>query len=642
MIRKKNTILLAFVLVLVLGFHAVAGAADIRQEETQAKTSDFECSGTIWIAGDSIAADHSYEDEALYARFVHGWGEMLGDYLTEDAQIINKAISGETAKNFTVTGNYADIMKGIGKGDFLLVQFGHNDYKSAGPDHSTLPTSEEGSYKWYLKNYYIDPALKVGAMPVLCTSVVLCSFNSNTVSENQAQEKFVNAMKELYEEYCAQGIEIGLIDTYAVTQALLNANSSGAQDYYALKYDKWPDENGNRTTSLDHVHFSEEGARAAADIIAQNLFVKYADFNRFNKRGLVDGGSGTAEDPYQVGTWAQIYQIFQDDKRNNADTYYKLTENLMPVISHIDWETHFYANLDGNGHMMQNPVNLSQEHMFDSNYGILKNIRLEYNMRYEAEDIQTLFVKNNYGIIEDCKANGTVYLSHYSFHEGSDEWKCGVFAADNLQNAIICNCVNRADVTMETDMATAMLGGVAAYNAGMIENCENRGRLELGTSEYVPMNAPVHKEVISCCGGITAVTADMDRLSSVKGTTAVKVHSALKYEAGIITGDAVVTLDDKQLRQILDEQKEPFVPSENPSASDIPDTSEQPVCVKGDIDGDGVLSLFDVQLALKCSLKLIKNEQLDIAAGDLNGNGMLELEEVQHLLRVVLKLERLV
>lgn len=637
---RIGKIILAFVLILSLGTGYTAAAVHTCSGETQeAKTSSFVTSGRIWIAGDSIAADHSYEDEASYVRFVHGWGEMLGDYLTADAQVYNKAISGQTAKFFTQESNYTDIMNGIGKGDFLLIQFGHNDYKSAGSDHSSLPTDVEGSYKWYLKNYYIDPALDAGAMPVLCTSVVLCSFDSGTVSEYQAQSKFVDAMKELYQEYRSQGIEIGLIDTYAVTQALLNAQSSGASDYYALKYDRRTGENGSRTTSLDHVHYSELGARTAADIIAQNLFVKYADFNRFNKRGLVDGGEGTQENPYLIGTWAQLYQVLQDDERNKPENYYKLTQDLLPVMSHVEWETVFRADLDGNGHILLNPVNKSQERVFDKNYGTIRNVCLDFNLRHEAETVQTLFVKDNYGIIEDCSAKGSVHVSYCGFHKEPDEWKCGVFAAQNEDGGTVRGCLNRTDVTVETDMVTAMLGGIAGYNAGVIENCENRGSLELGTSEYVPKDAPVHNEVISCSGGITAVTADRNRLLSNKGGTAAKVHSALKYVAGVISGDAVVPVDEAELRRMLDEQKpdvtpEP-VPSDKPVSSDIPDM------IMGDINGDGAVSLEDAQLALRCALKITDTDERSIKTGDLDGNGKIELGEAQRILRAALRIEAL-
>lgn len=232
MLHKKSKIVLTFLAAILLCASILNHSTATYSNETEEsrKTSTFKTSGRIWIAGDSIAADHSYEDENDYANFVHGWGEMLGNYMTDNAQIFNKAISGQSAKLFIEENNYQDIKNGISAGDILLIQFGHNDYKN-GSNHAALPTDTEGSYKWYLKNYYIDPALKAGAMPVLCTSVVSSYFVENTVTEDQAQSKFADAMRELYEEYCEQGVEIGFIDTYALTQTMLNADISSAKDY---------------------------------------------------------------------------------------------------------------------------------------------------------------------------------------------------------------------------------------------------------------------------------------------------------------------------------------------------------------------------------------------------------------------------
>ena len=106
---------------IILSIIFVLGISDA-EASAQVKTS-----GRIWIAGDSIAADHSYENEADYARFVHGWGEVIGNYLNENAQVFNMAISGQSAKYFVEEDNYKKIIDGIGEGDLLLIQFGHND-----------------------------------------------------------------------------------------------------------------------------------------------------------------------------------------------------------------------------------------------------------------------------------------------------------------------------------------------------------------------------------------------------------------------------------------------------------------------------------------------------------------------------------
>lgn len=586
-------------------------------QQEDGKTSSFHMSGTIWIAGDSIAADHSYEKEEDYAVFVHGWGEMIGSYLTDDVIVHNKAISGQTAKFFTEEQNYQDIMDGIGEGDLLLIQFGHNDYKSAGSDHWKLGTDVEGSYRWYLKNKYIDPALKAGAMPVLCSSVVLCRTDNGTVTEGQAQSLFAESMRTLYEEYCEQGIEIGWIDTYSLTQTLLNADSNAVTSYYAVKYDR----SGGGSTSLDRVHFSEKGARAAADIIAQNLFVMYEDFNRFNPREIVDGGSGTREDPYRIGTWAQLYRIMQTEEYNQPQLCYKLTQDLMPAIQQQEWETAFYAELDGDGHVLRNPAGSSLGAFADQNYGTIHDLKLVYNLRHTLKEMQVPFVRENYGTIRGCKASGMAEYSY--FPEGDEElWLCGVFAGRNHKGAVIEDCTNHAAVTTFTNVPKVYLGGMAGYNEGTIRQCTNTGAMCIDSFEYDSKNPPTYPQVVCCGGGITGVLADEAVMENCIGEQEPKCVTTLKSKASVLRREKTAAITAGELAKLLEEQGEPEQP--------------EPEVKKGDLDQNGKVQLDDAQLALKFALKINVPEDWQIKAGDVDENGKIELNDAQDILKAAL------
>lgn len=656
---------LSFVLFCVAAFtYTTPTYSDDSQEsqmtEEAVKTSDFKTSGRIWIAGDSIAADHSYEDEANYARFVHGWGEMIGNYLTEDAQVYNKAISGQTAKFFTEESNYQDIMNGIGEGDFLLIQFGHNDYKSAGSDHSTLPTNTEGSYKWYLKHYYIDPALEVGAMPVLCTSVVQCRMEADgTVGSEQAQKKFADAMRVLYEEYCQQGIEIGFIDTYALTQTYLGANAVDAKNLYALKYDRSYQEGGSRTTSLDHVHFSAAGADMTANMIAQNLMLLYEDFNRFSKKGVVDGGDGTVESPYLISTWCQLYQIMQDDARNTSEVYYKLTNNLLPMIQQQEWTTTFRGHLDGDNHTIYNVVGTGLHTFFDENYGTIRNLKLNYNLNHEVTDAPAAFVRDNYGIIENCNITGDIAFTCYEGLENSC-WEFGGFASANHEGAAINNCINQSDMSLNGNIPLIYMGGIAGHNAGVIENCVNTGDMFIDSYEYDPKNHdPIYPEIIHVSGGIAGIEAETSKIKECSCEKMPVCMTTLKYNVQVLLQDKISPVTEAELKVILENQN----PSQNPDATDAPEVSQKPQNSqnpgtsqlpqnskepavtqtpgqnnKGDLDGDQKITLEDAQLALKGALKIITIEENQLKAADLNEDGKVSLDEVQRILKATLKI----
>lgn len=656
---KKSKVVLCFLSLAMLCTTVFTDATPTYSEVTQesqateekAKTSDFITSGRIWIAGDSIAADHGYEDEDNYARFVHGWGEMIGNYLTEDAEVFNLAISGQTAKFFTEESNYQQIMDGIGEGDFLLVQFGHNDYKSDGTDHWELPTSTEGSYKWYLKHYYIDPALEAGAMPVLCTSVVQCRADAETgvIGDEQAQKKFAIAMRTIYEEYCEAGIEIGFIDTYALTQTYLNSSSVNRDYYYAEKYDR-----GNKnSTSLDRVHFSEAGANMTANMIAQNLMLMYEDFNRFSYKGTVDGGTGTKEDPYLISTWCQLYQIMQDDTRNTPDIYYKLTNNLYPMLQQQEWKTVWKANLDGGTFKMYNAVGNSLSAVFDENYGTISNLNLSYNLNHTSKVMQALFVKENYGTIRQCTASGNAAISYF---EGTFDsvWNLGTFACVNHEGAAIEECSNYLDVTAYGTVPNVFLGGVAGYNKGTISKCNNTGELIIDTYEYdTSVKNPTYPQVVCCSGGIAGITVDASAIDSSTSSELPVNKTTLVNNVNVILAGNIVPVTEEELQGMLEALK----PSEEPNVSLAPETSQKPdnsqepqpgvsdnpvTVLKGDLNSDKQVTLPDAQTALKIALRIMEPENDNqLKAADLNADGAVSMDEVQEILKASLKITTL-
>ena len=117
---------------------------------------------TVYIGGDSTVTDQTatypYNPQSTYC----GWGQMLGKYLKKGIAVSNHAQSGLTTEEFMGI-HWAVVKERIKKGDFLFLQFGHNDQK----------IKELDAFGGYTKNlkYYIDYAKSVGAKPVLCTPI---------------------------------------------------------------------------------------------------------------------------------------------------------------------------------------------------------------------------------------------------------------------------------------------------------------------------------------------------------------------------------------------------------------------------------------------------------------------------------------
>lgn len=229
-------------------------------------------SGTIWIAGDSISSDHSDNREGNERPLV-GWGEVFADYLTDDVTVHNEARSGRSSKSYTKESNYKKIIKNIKRGDMLFIQFGHNDEKEGNKLYTDPEGSSatEGSFKYYLKEFYIEPALKVGAKPVLCSSVVRYNVDGDRISE-QSHKAYKEAMEELVAEYAENGITIPYIDCQTYTMKLYNEDIAAAEFYHALTGigDK---------AELDTTHYCEAGARMISkfilnECVKQKLWVK--------------------------------------------------------------------------------------------------------------------------------------------------------------------------------------------------------------------------------------------------------------------------------------------------------------------------------------------------------------------------------
>ncbi len=117
---------------------------------------------TIYVAGDSTVTDQTanypYNPKSTYC----GWGQMLGQYLKKGVCVSNHAQSGLTTQTFMGI-HWAVVKERIKAGDFLFIQFGHNDQK----------VESLGAFTGYYENlkYYINYARSVGATPVVCTPI---------------------------------------------------------------------------------------------------------------------------------------------------------------------------------------------------------------------------------------------------------------------------------------------------------------------------------------------------------------------------------------------------------------------------------------------------------------------------------------
>lgn len=210
---------------------------------------------TVYLAGDSTVSDYS---SSLAPRA--GWGQVLNRFFDDKIVVKNEASSGRSSKSFIDEGRLKSILDQIEKGDYLFIQFGHNDEKKEDPTRYTEPYS---TYKSYLKQY-IDGARAKQAIPVLVTPVERRRFSEKGRARDTHGE-YPAAMKEL-------GMEenVPVIDLTAKSKALFQElGPERTKDVFF-----WLDaeENKNYPNGVhDNTHFQEAGAEKTASLVLEGI-----------------------------------------------------------------------------------------------------------------------------------------------------------------------------------------------------------------------------------------------------------------------------------------------------------------------------------------------------------------------------------
>ncbi len=117
----------------------------------------------LYLVGDSTMADKPVDPP----NPEHGWGQMLPLFFRDPARIRNFAVNGRSTKSFIDEGRWQKVRDGLRPGDFVIIQFGHNDEKSADPARYAAP---DGAYRTNLIRFVRETRAK-GATPILATPV---------------------------------------------------------------------------------------------------------------------------------------------------------------------------------------------------------------------------------------------------------------------------------------------------------------------------------------------------------------------------------------------------------------------------------------------------------------------------------------
>jgi lysophospholipase L1-like esterase len=211
---------------------------------------------TVYIASDSTAQTYepAYEPQA-------GWGQLLGQFFTGDVTIANHSIGGRSSRTFIEEGRLDAILNEIQPGDYLFVQFGHNDATISVPERYTSPED----YKEFLRDDYIAGAVERGATPVIVTPVQRRDYDPATGRFNVSFPEYVEKAVEVAAEE-----NVPLLDLNAASRAYLDAigPEEARSVFLHLPPGVYPERPGG---TIDETHFQEYGATQMARLVAQEV-----------------------------------------------------------------------------------------------------------------------------------------------------------------------------------------------------------------------------------------------------------------------------------------------------------------------------------------------------------------------------------
>ena len=197
----------------------------------------------IYYIGDSTVAFnkiHTYPQT--------GMSQGLPLYLKEDVQVISLAKNGRSTKSFLDEGLFVPAQQGMGEGDFLFIQFGHNDEK----DDPARHTDPNGSFRDNLR-YFIHEARERGAFPVLITPIARRLFDENGVFRPGSHGPYPQATRQVGAEE-----NVPVADLTDLTENYLAQLGDEASKPLFV----WP---------KDNTHLKAEGAVKMAGFLAAEL-----------------------------------------------------------------------------------------------------------------------------------------------------------------------------------------------------------------------------------------------------------------------------------------------------------------------------------------------------------------------------------
>ncbi len=232
---------------------------------------------TLFVIGDSTAAQKPHYD----TNPERGWGMMLQGCFDKHIRVDNHAVNGRSSKSFLDEGRWDKVLERIRPGDYVLIQFGHNDEKANPERHTDAGTTFDANLERYCRE-----TRQRGGIPVLLSCVVRRNFYQeadNSVDDESLRtvvygDEQVNSDTLIdthgaYKDaprHVASKLNVAFVDANQITHDL--EQSLGVEGSRALHMWYKPGEIASMPDGRkDNTHYNVHGAHIVAGLIADAL-----------------------------------------------------------------------------------------------------------------------------------------------------------------------------------------------------------------------------------------------------------------------------------------------------------------------------------------------------------------------------------
>lgn len=220
----------------------------------------------VFTIGDSTVKNEDDGDDSMW-----GWGSVIGELFDLDRITVeNHAMAGRSARTFLDEGRWEKIYNALQPGDFVIMQFGHNDagaintgkaraeLPGAGYDSKVYKMEPTGQYQviypfgWYIRKFVMD-AREKGATAIVLSHTPRNIFDNGKISRNT--DSFGAWSKQAASQSGACYIDLNKISGDKLEKIAWNEGLGKVAEYF----------------KKDHTHSSLKGARLNAQSIAEGL-----------------------------------------------------------------------------------------------------------------------------------------------------------------------------------------------------------------------------------------------------------------------------------------------------------------------------------------------------------------------------------